>query len=622
MTTTPAAGERPLRIVIVGHVDHGKSTLVGRLVHDTGALPEGQFEAIRAMSERRGMPFEWAFLLDAIQAERDQGITIDTTRVQFRTARRPYLVIDAPGHKEFLKNMITGAASAEAALLVIDAKDGVREQSRRHGLLLSLLGIRQVAVLVNKMDLVGWSEQRFRAVEAEYRAYLQALGVAPLAFLPIAAREGANLTTPSPRLAWHDGPTVTGLLDRLEPEPSLDDRPLRLPVQDVLKLDERRIIVGRIEQGRLRVGDEILFSPSNKTARVASLEAWSVAQPPLEAGAGRSVGITLDEPIFVERGDVASHRDRAPILSNVFRARVFWLGAAPLARGDSLTLKLGTASAPVTVVSVDRVIDAGDLVARDADSVGRHEIAEVTLRTPRLLALDEAAHSVATGRFVLVRDHRPVGGGLVSMEGYPDQRAAVTVRATNVQAIGHAVSRAARAARNGHQGGVLWLTGLSGAGKSTLALALEQALFARGWQVYVLDGDNMRTGLNADLGFSPEDRAENIRRVGEVSALFADAGFVVISSFISPYRADRERARQAAGEAFREIWIKADLATCEARDPKGLYEKARRGLIRGFTGIDSPYEPPESPDLVVATDALGVEEALAMLVGFVEREFR
>ena len=622
MTSTAPGGERPLRIVIVGHVDHGKSTLVGRLVHDTGALPEGQVQEIRAMSERRGMPFEWAFLLDAMQAERDQGITIDTTRVQFRTARRPYLVIDAPGHKEFLKNMITGAASAEAALLVIDAKEGVREQSRRHGLLLSLLGIRQVAVLVNKMDLVGWSEERFRAVEAEYRAFLRALGVEPLAFLPIAAREGANLTTPSPHLAWHDGPTVTGLLDRLEPEPALDDRPLRLPVQDVLKLDERRIIVGRIEQGRLRVGDEILFSPSNKTARVASLEAWSVPSPPSEAGAGRSVGITLDEPIFVERGDVASHPEQPPILSNVFRARIFWLGALPLGRGESLTLKLGTASAPVTVASVDRVIDTGDLVARAADAVGRHEIAEVTLRTPRLLALDEATQSVATGRFVLVRDHLPVGGGLVSMEGYPDQRAAVTVRATNVQAIGHAVSRAARAARNGHRGGVLWLTGLSGAGKSTLALALEQTLFARGWQVYVLDGDNMRTGLNADLGFSPEDRAENIRRVGEVSALFADAGFVVISSFISPYRADRERARQVAGEAFREIWIKADLATCEARDPKGLYAKARRGLIRGFTGIDSPYEPPERPDLVVATDAQGVEEALATLVAFVEQEFR
>jgi len=616
-----AAARDKLKIVIVGHVDHGKSTLVGRLFHDTGSLPDGKLEAIQAMCERRGMPFEWAFLMDALQAERDQGVTIDTAQIQFRTKARDYVIIDAPGHKEFLKNMVTGAASSEAALLLIDAEEGVREQSRRHGYLLHLLGVDQVAVLVNKMDLVGNSADRFGAVAEEYRDYLGRLGVEPSCFIPISAREGDNIATRSRAMPWYQGPTVLQALDGFVPGPKPVDRPLRLPIQDVYKFDQRRILAGHIQSGRLEVGDTLLFSPSNKTAKVRSIEAWSVASPPLDAVAGQSVGITLDEQIFVERGEVASHLADPPVESNVFRARVFWLGRKPLEPGNRYTFKLGTTETEVVVQSIERVIDTGDLSSAPAEQVERNAVGEVVLRARGLLALDEHRSNPATGRFVLTEDFVPVGGGIISMEGYPDQRDLVTRRATNITAVGHGVAREARALRNGHKGGILWFTGLSGAGKSTLALALEARLFAKGYHVYVLDGDNVRGGLNSNLGFSPEDRAENIRRVGEVAGLFADAGFLVISSFISPYRSDRERARQAAPDAFHEIYIKASLEACEERDPKGLYKRARAGEIPEFTGISSPYEAPESPQLIVRTDLLGVEESLSELAAYVERAF-
>ncbi|MCS7268181.1 MAG: adenylyl-sulfate kinase [Geminicoccaceae bacterium] len=616
------AAARPLPIVILGHVDHGKSTFVGRLLFETGSLPEGKLEAIRASSARRGMPFEWAFVLDAMQSERDQGVTIDTTQIRFRTALRPYVVIDAPGHKEFLKNMVTGAARAEAALLVVDAQEGVQEQSRRHGYLLHLLGIREIAVLVNKMDLVDYSAERFGAVAEDFRAYLAELGLEPRAIVPVSAREGDNLLRHSPRMPWYQGPPVVAVLDSFPYAALPVDRPLRMPVQDVYKFDQRRIVAGRIESGRLRVGDRVLFSPSNKTARIKTIEAWHVPEPPSEAVAGQSIGVTLDQPIFVERGEIMSHESDPPLLTNVFKARVFWLGERPLTIGSTYKLKLATSEATVTVEAIEKAIDTAELKPLPPERIERNGAGEIVLRSKRLLALDEFRANPRTGRFVLVEDYVPVGGGIVSMEGYPDQRQLVTVRASNISAVGHAVSRAARAARNGHKGGVLWFTGLSGAGKSTLALALERELFAKGYQVYVLDGDNIRGGLCRDLGFSPEDRAENIRRVGEVAALFADAGFIAISSFISPYRSDRQRAREAAGENFHEIYIKADLAVCEKRDPKGLYKRARKGEIKDFTGISAPYEAPENPELVVPTDELGLEDCLALLLRYVEEHFR
>ena len=612
---------QPLKIVIVGHVDHGKSTLVGRLIHDTGSLPEGKFEAIQAMCVKRGMPFEWAFLMDALKSERDQGVTIDSAQIWFSTAQRPYVLIDAPGHKEFLKNMVSGAASADAALLVIDAAEGVREQSRRHGYLLHLLGVSQVAVAVNKMDMVGYHEARFDEVAREIRAYLAEIGVSPTHIVPVSAREGGNIVAAAEKMPWYHGATIVDALDGFAAPALPTELPLRLPVQDVYKFDTRRIIAGRIETGRLKVGDTLLFSPSNKTAKVTSIEGWHAAAPAVSAAAGQSVGITLDDQIFVERGELVSHADHAPIETNVFRARLFWLGKKPLKVGSRYVLKMATARHPVEVQQIERVVDTTDLSTGESDSVIKGAVAEVVLRSRGMLALDEFRNSPRTGRFVLVEDYDIVGGGIVSMEGYPDQRHSLTVKSTNIFSVIHRVTTPARWQANGHKSGIIWLTGLSGAGKTTLALELERQLFLKGYQVFVLDGDNVRHGLSADLAFSPDDRTENIRRVGEAAALFAEAGFIVITAFISPYRSDRDRARAIRPEMFHEIYVEADLETCEKRDPKGLYKKARAGEIEVFTGITAPYEAPDKPELTLDTSRHDVPESVGLLLDYVERNF-
>jgi bifunctional enzyme CysN/CysC len=610
-----------MRIVIVGHVDHGKSTLVGRLFHDTGSLPDGKLEQIQAMCERRGMPFEWAFLMDAFQSERDQGITIDTSQIWFKTPKRDYTIIDAPGHREFIKNMITGASSAEAAIMLIDAGQGVQQQSRTHAFLLKLLGIRQIIVVVNKMDLVDCTEKTFAAIKAEYVRYLDEIGIVPNFVIPAVARDGDNLVHRSERMDWYDDATLIAALDSFQSQGDLGALALRLPIQDVYKFDDRRILAGRIASGRLKVGDRLLFSPSNKVARVKSIEAWNAALPN-EAGPGQSIGITTDEQLFIERGDIASHEDHPPIETNVFHARLFWLGRKPMMRGDTYRLRMQTRDVQVTVEAIEAIYDPDALSQRPADKVERNEIADVVLRSYALLALDEVEQNPHTGRFVLSDGANIVAGGTTAMRDYPDQRKLVTVRSTNITAVAHRITNVQRVTRNGHKGGVLWFTGLSGAGKSTIAMAVEQELFRRGYQTYVLDGDNVRRGLNSNLSFSPEDRAENIRRVGEVAALFADSGQIVVTAFISPYRSDRQRARAAAGNGFHEIYIKASLATCEKRDPKGLYRRARSGEIAEFTGVTAPYETPESPELTIDTDHLTIEESVAAVLAYIDGNFR
>ncbi len=625
-TPSPSLAARQreqLKIVIVGHIDHGKSTLVGRLFHDTGSLPDGKFEQITAQCKRRGMPFEWSFLMDALQAERDQGITIDTTQTWFKTAQRDYCIIDAPGHREFLRNMVTGAAGSEAALLLIDAAEGVREQTKRHGYLLHLLGVRQVAVLINKMDKVDCSRERFNAVVKECETYFRGIGVEPSYYIPLSARDGDMLVERGKRLGWYKGPTVVEALDRFTPLPAPTEQPLRFPVQDVYKFDERRIIAGRIESGRLRVGDTILISPSNHRIRVKSIERWpSGGEGVTEACAGQSVGITLEDQLFVERGNVISHEKHAPVLARQVRARIFWLGHEPLTRDTRVRLRVNTAECNASLHKVVRVIDTDDLSPREGEEVGRNQVAEVIFDVRGLAVVDDHATLPATGRCVVQVDYDIAGGGIISTEGVRDQRVgSLEIKSTNITGLDLRITSEQRALMNGHTGGILWFTGLSGSGKSTLALELQQQLFAKGYQVYVLDGDNIRQGLNADLGFSPDDRSENIRRVGEVAALFARAGFIVISAFISPYREDRRRARTAAPEYFHNVYIRADIATCEERDVKGLYKKARAGDIPEFTGISAPYEEPVDPELTVDTMTQSVEECTAQLVEYVRRQF-
>ncbi len=623
MSSTSAPTEQ-LKIVIVGHVDHGKSTFVGRLFHDTGSLPEGKLEQLQKIAERRGVPFEWANLMDALQSERDQNITIDTAQIWFQTQKRQYVIIDAPGHKEFLKNMITGAANAEAALLLIDAAEGVQEQSRRHGYLLNLLGIRQIAVLVNKMDLQDYSRERFEQIEREYRGFLQSVGVQPKLFIPIAAKHGDNIASLSKNMPWWTGPTVLAALDEFKVSELPDNQPLRFPIQDVYRFDKRRILAGRVEAGSLTVGDRLLFAPSNKVSTVKTIERWS-APPQTAAVAGESIGITLTEQIFVERGAVASHEKDPPYELNRFKARLFWLGRNPFSKGRTYKLKLATQEAECEIASIEKIIDASTLeaVSRDGNQqfVGRHEVAELTLKTKRPVAFDAHSEIVPTGRFVIVDGFEVSGGGIVAEDNYPRRTADSLHKSGNIYWSHGKVDTRQRALRNAHSGCVVWLTGLSGSGKSTIATELERELFNAGKHAYILDGDNIRHGLNSDLGFSPGDRKENIRRIGEVAKLFADAGIICITAFISPYRADRDLVRKMLADGpnqFIEVFVNAPLAVCEERDPKGLYAKARANEIKEFTGISAPYEPPAKPEIELHTDQLTVAESVASIMDYLQ----
>jgi len=614
--------EEQLKIVIVGHVDHGKSTFVGRLFHDTGSLPEGKLEQLQQAAQRRGVPFEWANLMDALQSERDQNITIDTAQIWFRTPRRQYVIIDAPGHKEFLKNMITGAANAEAALLLIDAHEGVQENSRRHGYLLNLLGIRQIAVLVNKMDLEDYSEARFNQIQAEYRAWLGTVGVEPRVFVPISAREGDNIAKRSPKMPWWSGPTVVETLDESGVSEPPDNQPLRFPIQDVYRFDERRILAGRVESGTLKVGDKLVFSPTNKTSTVKTIERWN-SPPTNTASAGESVGITLTEQIFVARGVIAALESTPPYELSSFNVRLFWLGRQPLVKAKTYKLKLATQEVECHIESIQKVIDASTLetISRPPGEqfVGRHEVAELTIHTRRPIAFDVHSEIVPTGRLVVVDGFDVSGGGIVAASNYPRRTHDGSTKSENIYWSRGKVTTHQREARNGHRGCVVWLTGLSSAGKSTIATELERELFNLGRHVYVLDGDNIRHGLGADLGFSPKDRTENIRRIGEVAKLFADAGVVCITAFISPYREDRDMIRQFLPPGkFVEVYVNAPLEICEQRDPKGLYAKARAHQIKEFTGISAPYEAPLNPEVELRTDHLTVAESVARILEYLQ----
>lgn len=597
-----------LRIVAVGHVDHGKSTLLGRLLHDTGNLPDGKVAEVRVVSDRRGGPFEWSFVLDALQSERDQAVTIDTTRIWLRLAQREIVLIDAPGHEEFLRNMVTGASDADGALLVVDAAQGVGEQTRRHALLLELIGVRQVVVAINKMDRVQYDERRYAEIRAELDTLLARIGIVPSAVVPIVARDGDNVATAALTMPWYDGPTIVSAILTLTPLRREDGAALRLAVQGVLRRDLERIAVGRIEAGSLRVGDEVVLSPGAGRAHVKTLETW----PPCakrEAHAGESIGFTLDAPLFVERGDIVSDPASIPTAATRFRGRLLWLGRRPLRMGDRLRMRIGTRLAHVEVETFERVVEIATLRDGDANFAETNDVAEVILRSREILALDAVARHPGVGRFILLDGLDVVAGGTIL--------ATLAVERANIVPVGHLLDRDARAWRNGHRGAVLWLTGLPGAGKSTLAMLVERRLFERGVQTYVLDGDNVRTGLCRDLGFSTADRSENVRRVAEAAALFADAGVVAIAALISPRRNDRKMARAAAGGAFNEVYVKADAALCEQRDPKGHYAKARLGEIDGFTGITGDYEEPLDPDLVVDTGVLSIEAAVASILRYV-----
>jgi bifunctional enzyme CysN/CysC len=538
MTTNTQAVtiEKPnetMNIVIVGHVDHGKSTLLGRLYADTGSLPDGKLEKVQAICRQQGKEFEYAFLFDAFLEEQEQGITIDTARTFFTWKGRQYIIIDAPGHKEFLKNMISGAARAEAALLLIDALEGVKEQSKKHGYLLSLLGVRQFAVVVNKMDLVGYRQDVFNGIEKEYRDFLSQFKAVPAQFIPVSAKLGDNIFNRSEKMPWYTGPTVSDALSMFEKEAARAEQPLRLPVQDVYKFDARRIITGRITAGRLNIGDQLVFSPSNKRATIKSVEAFNVEPLPTEGRAGQSIGVTLDEQIFVERGEIASHQEQLPQVSTAFRANVFWLGKRPLERGRKYLLRVATKEVDCEIVVIHRIIDTMDLAQPQGSSaVNKNQVAELTVRTKTPVAFDLSASFEATGRFVLVDEYDIAGGGIITELVHDDQEfLREEARRRDFAWVKGEVGVEDRAQQYGHRAAVVLFTGGRHTGKSLLARKLESRLVADGRHAYLLDGENLRRGLDADL--SEEERgqtAEMARRYGEVARLLIDTGLIVVST--------------------------------------------------------------------------------------------
>jgi bifunctional enzyme CysN/CysC len=597
-----AYARNQLRLVVVGHVDHGKSTLIGRLFFDTGSLPEGKYEQLVAVAQRRGVPFEFANLMDALQAERDQNITIDTSQIWFRTPKREYVIIDAPGHKEFVKNMVTGAARADAALIIIDASEGVQEQTRRHGYLLRLIGVRQVVVVVNKMDLVDYSRAVFDQVSSDYGRFLAGLGVTAQFILPVSARQGDNIATRGENLNWFSGPTVLGALDDIPDPAAIINQPLRFPIQDVYRFDHRRILAGRIEAGTLRAGDQLLFLPSGRTSVVRSIESWNTPQVDVLT-AGDPAGVTLSDQLFVERGSVAVHPGDAPSLATEFTARIFWLGRTPLAAGKRYKLKLVTQEVECEIKALEEVVDASTVqTIPGADSVRTNDAAKVVIHTRRPVAIDLFERVPTLGRLVLVDGFDVAGGGIVV--DVPERfTAANMVADAGVNADVSQVARGERHLRHGHRGAVVWLTGVPGSGKTTLAKSLERHLFERHIQVFVLDGVNIRPGVSSDLGVSGSDREENIRRVAEVARLFAEAGFVCIVSFTSPTRHERERARKIM----------------EASDGPNI--PFLEAYLAGANDASSQYEPPEHPEVSFAENA-SLEERVNRVLEHLMRQIR
>ena len=523
------------------------------------------------------------------------------------------MILDAPGHIEFLKNMISGAARAGAALLVIDAKEGVKENSKRHGYMLSMLGIKQVFVCINKMDLVDYDKAVFNKVREEYSEFLNQININPKEFIPVSAINGDNIAVSSKNLNWFEGSTILSALDSFEKEKSLENMPFRMPVQDIYKFtakeDSRRIIAGRIESGKIKAGDKVVFFPSNKHSKIKSIEIFN-GDP--KASAGYSVGFTLEEQIYINRGDImCKETERKPYTSQIIKTNIFWMGKKEFELGKYYKIKLGTTSVPFKLSKINRVLDASDLSDKKRELVKRHEVAECTLELKSPISFDLFNEFQNTGRFVIVEEYDIVGGGLII--GYEEIK-------HNIVWHKRGITREQRAVISGHKPALLWFTGLSGSGKSTIAVELQKKLIKEGKMVYILDGDNVRHGLNKDLGFAEKDRIENIRRIGEVSNLFVDAGIITITAFISPYAKDRHIVRNKLGKDFIEIYVKCSLEECEKRDPKGLYKKARAREIKDFTGISHPYEEPKNPELMIETDKIKVQEAVEKIYNYLKEK--
>jgi len=600
-----------LRLATAGSVDDGKSTLIGRLLYEAKSLFEDQLAALEADSRRvgtQGGDLDFALLVDGLSAEREQGITIDVAYRFFATGRRKFIVADTPGHEQYTRNMVTGASTADLAILLVDARQGVLTQTRRHAYLVSLLGIREVVLAVNKMDLVGFAQSRFDEIVETFRAFAAPLGLTRITAIPLSALRGDNVTTRSAAMPWYTGPA---LLEHLEtvaiPRADAEGAPLRFPVQWVNRPNQDfRGFAGTLVSGWLAEGDRVRVQPSGRETTVRRIVTAAGDLP--VARAGQAATLVLADEVDVSRGDVLSRADAPAEVADQFETTIVWMHDEPLLPGRPYLLKLGTRTVNATVTDIKYKVNVNTLEHLAAKSLALNEIGVCNVSLDRAVPFDPYTVNRDTGGFILVDriENHTLAAGLIHF---------ALRRAHNIHVQAVDVDKAARGASKGQKPCVIWFTGLSGAGKSTLANALERHLHALGRHTYLLDGDNVRHGLNRDLGFTEADRVENIRRVAEVARLMVDAGLIVITAFISPFRAERRLARSLLAEGeFIEVFVDVPLEVAEARDPKGLYRKARRGELVNFTGIDSPYEAPERPEIVVRTDAGSVEATLASLV--------
>ncbi len=600
-----------LRFITCGSVDDGKSTLIGRMLYDSKLLFEDQLAAIEADSKKygtQGDKVDFALLVDGLAAEREQGITIDVAYRYFSTDTRKFIVADTPGHEQYTRNMITGASTADVAILLVDARKGILTQSRRHSYLVSLIGIRHILIAINKMDLVAYSENVYNKIVDEYLEFAKKIGIEAVTFIPMSALEGDNIIQPSANMGWYHGSTLMGYLETVEVDDSLmQQQPFRMSVQWVNRPNlDFRGFSGQISSGIIKPGDKIRTLPSGKESTVDRVVAFDGDLA--EAVAGQSITLTLKDEIDISRGDLISSAMEPASIGQQFETTIIWMHDEALLPGRSYLMQVGAKTVTATITAIKHQVDINSMAHLAAKQLGSNDIGECNISLDQNIPFDPYSDNKDTGNFILIdrMTNNTVGAGLIKF---------ALRRSHNITVQHLDIDKAARATSKNQQACVVWLTGLSGAGKSTIANLVEKKLHALGHHTYLLDGDNVRHGLNKDLGFTAADRVENIRRIGEVTNLMVDAGLIVITAFISPFRAERKMARELLEEnEFFEVFVDAPLVVVEDRDVKGLYKKARRGELKNFTGIDSPYEAPEQAECVLKTAEISADQAAEQVV--------
>jgi len=603
-----------LRFITCGSVDDGKSTLIGRLLYDSKLLFEDQLDSLAAESKKfgtQGNEIDFALLVDGLAAEREQGITIDVAYRYFTTDKRKFIVADTPGHEQYTRNMVTGASTADVAILLVDARKGILTQTRRHSYLVSLLGIRKIVVAINKMDLVQYSEEKFLAIKEEYIEFAKKIGITAITFIPMSALAGDNITQRSANMPWFLGSTFMGFLETVEIDEALAQHsPFRMSVQWVNRPNlDFRGFSGQISSGTLSAGDNIRTLPSGKQSKIARIVTYNGDLD--TAVAGQSVTIVLEDEIDISRGDLLCAANDPAEIAKQFETTIVWMHEQPLLSGRTYTIQIGTKSLSGTITDVKYQVNVNTLEHMAAKQLNQNDIGHCNINLDQDIAFDSYSNNRDTGSFILIdkMTNNTVGAGLINF---------ALRRSQNITKQAVDIDKHARASLKNQKPAVVWLTGLSGSGKSTIANIIETKLHSLGHHTYLLDGDNVRHGLNKDLGFTERDRVENIRRIAEVAKLMLDAGLIVITAFISPFAIERRMARELIGEdEFTEVFIDTPLSIAEDRDVKGLYKKARRGELKNFTGIDSPYEAPENPDCVIDTVNLTAEEAANKIIRMV-----